>query len=201
MAFAWVAACGSSVTPDGDPAADLSDASSTKDANLSLDASSSSDATDTIDDSALDASCTPQATCSFSLVQQGAPVVSTYEAGPAPALMGGTIQDGTYVLTQQTYYEREAGGPVQTTTQTIRWACGSAVSVGVSNGYPESRSFTVVTNLTANAITEQVTNCTPADAGDAASAISFIEAPFEATSTTVKFYITATKVLLTYSKI
>ena len=207
LAAGWVAACGSSSTPDDSADAGAFDASSSADSDVSLldasamDASSISDASETLADGASDAACTPETTCAFSLTQMGTPVVATYEAATAPALMGGTIHDGTYALTQQTIYEHADGGPPQTTTQTIRWSCGSAVSVGSSNGYPEARSFTVVTKLTATQITEQVTTCVSGDAGDATAPISFIEAPYEATSTTLKFYVAGSKVLLTYTKI
>ncbi len=200
-----VVACGSNTESDDVALADASGIADTGSSDTGSDLDATPIANDgDVQDGALStdagdaAACIPQTSCGFSLAQQGSAVVAVYDPGVAPVLNGGTIRDATFVLTGKTYFERETNGPSETTTQTIRWACGTSASVTAMNGTPLADTFAVITSMASNKLTETVTNCN-VDAANVPFVIS--DAPFEATATTVKIYIPSQKALYTYTKI
>jgi hypothetical protein len=78
-----------------------------------------------------------------SLKATGAPVTATCMTGTLPSGQGGTIVDGTYVLTAQTYYNRNTC-PTIALSETIAFA-GGCLELASGNPLPATASgpFTV----------------------------------------------------------
>jgi hypothetical protein len=105
------------------------------------------------------------------IAQQGASIDKDHDPGPPPAMTGGTIADGTYVLTKMVQYNGENGNLAH--QETIVFAGGNGQIVGTESGATKRLFFTYTTS--GNEITE-VVSC----GGPAAS----VKQQYTATATT-----------------
>jgi hypothetical protein len=89
---------------------------------------------------------TPPGQACNALVATGAAVTPTCISGTLPVGQGGTIADGTYVLTASTYYNA-ASCPTFGVTETVEFA-GGCIQVAVGSPFPATTSgtFTVSGN-------------------------------------------------------
>ncbi len=138
-------------------------------------------------DEALDASTdSALATCN-ELAQQGVPVVVTTTQSPAPAAAGGTIADGTYVLTTAKIWgstEPEGSSPGAAAAQT--WSFRGATLDMVqttAKAKTVSRSSGTIAPAGNTKLSLKQTCSYPASAAGSA-----LTTPFTATSTTLSLY-------------
>lgn len=130
------------------------------------------------------------------MVDNVADVVTTTRVAEAlPTLPGGTVADGTYVVTAVTEYTGTGGatGPVagDTMKQTMRLAAGKFEIVRVQKTNPEKRS---AGDFKTSGTTFTMTGACPTASGD-------VPVNYEATGTTLKISLgTTLKTVITYTK-
>ena len=112
------------------------------------------------------------------IAQQGSQVIATFTSGDPPAPTGGTIVDGTYVLTSATYYGTMVTSTVSETA-VVASGCIMAVLTDQQSGAIERNNLAYTTSGTD--LTETHT------------------CPLSTVTTTVSFSTTATTLTLSYT--
>lgn len=115
------------------------------------------------------------------------PVNATCLSGTMPTGTGGTIADGTYVLTSQTFYNAGSvcPGPLAQTL-VVTGSCAQVATVAYPNGASTNIQGTVSLTTQGSAIT-LFPQCTASASGDFTPELQ--QGTYTATATSVTFYI------------